>query len=219
MKKLFVLLVALASVALCAQEVSYQVFTGPDIQDHIPFIALQRITAFKEFPYLYFGNYEYEKNYLKTFGNDAHDAVAIAFCGGKPVGLLTGMALVNFESTMPGTVAGFTEVQLDPSLFYYFGEVIVLPEFQNKGIGKQLFNALEAHAHTVGYELFSFMTVIRSDDHPQRPSNYFSPDYIWNQLGYYKTSIVVPLDWPTILPNGLHQDMIHDVVFWIKELK
>ncbi|MEK9766417.1 MAG: GNAT family N-acetyltransferase, partial [Thalassolituus sp.] len=49
---------------------------GSDIATFLDDIAALRIQVFREFPYLYEGTAEYEKNYLQTY-LDCPDSVAV----------------------------------------------------------------------------------------------------------------------------------------------
>ena len=46
---------------------SIQTVTGPSLSDYISEVARLRIKVFREFPYLYDGDLEYEKNYLRPY--------------------------------------------------------------------------------------------------------------------------------------------------------
>ncbi len=75
------------------EDKSYTVrlLTGQEIISVLPFIAQQRIAAFREYPYLYLGTMETESPYLVLYSGWKDTAVALAYLDDKPVGLLTGM--------------------------------------------------------------------------------------------------------------------------------
>ena len=54
-------------------------FFSKDITPLIPDLARLRITVFRDFPYLYEGSYEYEKEYLKVYTNSSASVLVAAF--------------------------------------------------------------------------------------------------------------------------------------------
>ena len=62
--------------------------SGSDIAPHVPDLARLRIEVFREFPYLYDGDEDYERKYLRTYvdsprslGVLVYDVAKIFYCG------------------------------------------------------------------------------------------------------------------------------------------
>ncbi len=70
-----------------------QRFSGPQVKSFIPDLAKLRILVFRDFPYLYDGDPEYEEKYLKTYTDSPESVVVVAFDGGEVVGASTGRPL------------------------------------------------------------------------------------------------------------------------------
>ena len=66
-------------------------FSGQAALPFIDELARLRIQVFREFPYLYEGDYEYERNYLQTFLGAPGNLLALAFDGSRVVGASTAM--------------------------------------------------------------------------------------------------------------------------------
>ena len=59
--------------------------TGEAINPYIDALAQLRIDVFREYPYLYDGEMEYERRYLQTFGQ-APDSLLVVVLDGEAVG-------------------------------------------------------------------------------------------------------------------------------------
>jgi len=195
-----------------------KVLTGAQVNEFLPFVAQERIANFCEYPYLYRGNLDYELHYLNPYAQWHDTAIAVAYLENTPVGFLTGTSLAAFDQHFKGTIVGFKEAGFKPDSWYYFAEVIVLVQHRGQCLCDQLFKALENYACQRGYKSGCFVTVVRVDNHPQKPQDYKSPDFIWHRLGYNRSSIVVSFDWPTIQVDGSVVDQYHPLIFWLKNL-
>ena len=62
-------------------------FSGPALAGYLDDVARLRMEVFREFPYLYDGTLEYERNYLKKYVRCAQAVVVVAFadCGNRRV--------------------------------------------------------------------------------------------------------------------------------------
>lgn len=68
---------------------------GAAIAPYIDDLARLRLTVFREFPYLYDGNLDYEAEYLATYARSGRSLVVLALDGGQVVGASTGLPLVD----------------------------------------------------------------------------------------------------------------------------
>src|SRR5580704_8393417 len=86
-----------------------QRFSGPDMLSFIPELARLRIEVFRDYPYLYDGNLDYEKKYLQTYVNCPDSVLVVVFDDDKVVGVSTAIPL-KFETDdfkSPLIAAGF----------------------------------------------------------------------------------------------------------------
>lgn len=208
--------IATISMELCAMNPTIKLLTGEELRSFLPFVAQQRINTFREFPYLYEGTIEYETDYLQTYQENEHAAIAVAYVDNKIAGFATGVALNTFDKAM---AEAMKQAGLDPTRFYYIGEVIVTPSFRGNKIAEALFAALEQYGQSRGYAAGCFMTVVRADDDPQMPDNYRSLDRLWNRVGYKKSKITVNYEWPTIQANGSIKEKNNQLILWLKDFK
>ena len=144
-------------------------------------LARLRITVFAEWPYLYAGDLDYEKKYLKRFFKAKDSVLVLALDAGRVVGAATGLPLVR---EMASLKAPFVAAGYDLRSIFYFSESILLPEYRGRGIGVRFFEHREAWAWSHGYTQTVFCRVVRSAGHPLRPAGYVPLDAFWEKRGY-----------------------------------
>lgn len=189
------------------------ILTGNELTKILPFVAQQRIIEFRLYPYLYAGSPEYEISYLKIY-----DVIAVVYYDQQPVGFLTGTSLIGSEPAFKGVIQLFEQADLHPENYFYFGEVIILPEHRGNSLGKKLFKVLEEYAYDHGYRAGCFITESHIT-HPLKPKNYKSHDDLWTSMGYIKSKLSLSLEWLTIQPDGSHIEQNHSVDYWLKNLQ
>lgn len=188
--------------------------TGAAIADVFEPLARLRIDVFRDFPYLYDGNTDYEREYLGVY---ARSERALLFCvhdGERMVGATTAIPLVDETDAVQ---APFIRAGFDRSSIFYFGESILLPPYRGRGWGNRFFDEREQHALRFGdYHTTCFCAVDRPANHPLRPADYRPLDPFWQKRGYRKepalTSVFV---WPDLQePEPTPKDMIYWTKSW-----
>jgi GNAT superfamily N-acetyltransferase len=170
-----------------------QILLASHLNTLIDTIAQLRIDTFKEYPYLYSGTLEGERDFLQTYNEHQHEMVGQATVDGTLAGILTGKPL----SIFPEATDLFKKEGLNPEEYYYFGEIIILSDFKNKSVDTQLFNNLEQQVKQWGYTKACLMIATDQQNHSMRPASY--EDYeasLCKRLGYVKTTITISLTWP-----------------------
>lgn len=195
------------------QELKIIRLQGNKIHNVIDALAQLRLTVFKEYPYLYDGNMEYEKEYLQTY-IDCEDSVFIAvYDGDEVVGASTAIPLI-YET--PACQKSFIENQLPLSQIFYFGESVLLPQYRNQGIYKHFFKEREDAARNHGCSLAAFCAVVRDESDSRRPLDYQPLDEIWKHFGYQKMpSMHAYYEWKEL--DQLERST-KPLVFWMKTL-
>lgn len=160
-----------------------QNFHGPELEPHLDALGALRIAVFREFPYLYDGSLEYERDYLRVYLRSSGSLVVLAFDGDRVVGATTCLPMVDEG---PEFQAAFVKAGYDLATIGYFGESILLPEYRGHGIGKEFFTRREAQVQRLGLKLSTFCAVDRPADHPLRPAGYRPLDDFWRRQGYTK---------------------------------
>lgn len=193
-------------------DVQLKTVTGEQAARYIPELAGLRIQIFREFPYLYDGNLAYEKKYLKTYTESDNTIIVLALHEGRIVGASTGIPLTE----EPGQVIHpFINAGFDPGAIFYFGESVLERQYRGQGTGVRFFEEREKHASKLGYQITTFCSVSRPDDHPMRPPNFISLDEFWNNRGYkIRPDLTTTFRW---LDIGEEEETDKRMVFWLKE--
>ncbi len=191
-------------------------FLGASAIPYLNDLADLRIRVFREYPYLYDGNFEYEKSYLADYFSTPDSLLVIARdpTDGSIVGASTAMPLVSADEAFrsPLVTAGY-----DVSKIHYFGESVLLPEFRGRGLGHRFFDEREAAACAAGFAITAFCAVDRPANHPLRPADFRAHDAFWKKRGYtHHPEIRVSLDWKE---PGHASEMTHPLSFWMRFLR
>ncbi len=185
---------------------------GPELKPWIDALGEVRIRVFRDYPYLYDGSLDYEREYLRTYLNSPRSLVVLALEGESVVGATTCIPLADEGQEFQRP---FLDHGYDIDSICYFGESILLPRHRGQGVGVAFFERREAHAQRLGgMRITTFCAVDRPDDHPRRPSDHESLDGFWTRRGYtrhpeLRTEFIwKEIDEPTESPKSL--------TFWLK---
>jgi len=155
---------------------------GADIAPYVGDLARLRIEVFREFPYLYDGDEEYERKYLQTYVNSPRSLAVLVYEGADLIGASTGLPM---SDETPEFQRAFIDRGYDIDTIFYCGESVLRKAYRGRGIYKHLFEAREDHASTLpGIALCTFCGVRRAGDHPLRPAAYAPLNAIWQRFGY-----------------------------------
>jgi len=196
------------------EQLTFTAYRGVEIATVVEALGALRIAVFHDYPYLYEGSLDYEKDYLQIYVQSERAFLFSVFDNGKMVGATTCIPLADeaAEVRKPFEDAGF-----DISTIFYFGESILLPEYRGLGLGHRFFDEREAHARSFGnFKLSCFCSVERGDNHPTKPANYRPNDTFWLKRGYVKEpSLQSIMEWPDI---GETSSSAKKMIFWTKTL-
>lgn len=185
---------------------------GNEINPYLDAAARLRIEVFRSYPYLYDGSIDYERKYLQHYLHCPESLFVCAIAGESVVGLSTALPLAaaDVDFQQPFLAAG--KIISD---YYYLGESVLLPQYRGRGIGHAFFDHREAHARQLGYTKSTFCSVIRPDDHPQKPCDYRSNQAFWQKRGYHPNGLHATFDWKEIHQN---HETPHALEFWSRAL-
>jgi len=185
---------------------------GKEINKHLSALAWLRITVFREFPYLYDGSNEYEKEYLKTYTRSEKSIFVLAKDQNRIVGASSGMPL---ELETEEVKKPFLDNGFNTDDVFYFGESVLLPQYRGMGLGKSFITEREKHALSSGFSITAFCGVVRPDDHPRRPKGYRPLDGFWEKMGYEKQpDMQTSFEWQDLDENRSSEKTM---VFWLKK--
>lgn len=176
-------------------------------------LARLRIEVFRDFPYLYEGDLDYERRYLATYMQSPGAAVVGALDGDRLVGAATASPLADhFEEF----AAPFAEKGLDPDEFFYFGESVLKAAYRGRGVGVRFFEEREKAARDAGFSRCVFSAVVRPTDHPARPRDYEPLDGFWTRRGYARIDgLSTGFSWRDV---GEREETVKPMEFWTKRL-
>jgi GNAT superfamily N-acetyltransferase len=187
---------------------------GPDVGPYLADVARLRIAVFREWPYLYEGDLDYEHGYLATYARSRESLFVLALDGTRVVGASTGVPLADEVESfrIPFRERGIPETEV-----FYFGESVLLPEFRGHGLGHRFFDAREASARSLGrFRWTAFCAVNRRDTDPRRPPDYRPLDSFWQARGYSRQdAMTVRLRWKEI---GQGADSENQLTVWTRRL-
>lgn len=187
--------------------------TGESLSAALDDVARLRLTVFRDFPYLYDGDEDYERRYLETYRTSSRAILVGAFDGTRLVGASTGTPLCDHDDAFVSPVA---RAGLPVDKTFYCAESVLLPDYRGRGAGHAFFEAREAHAAKTGLTHSCFCAVIRSPDHPARPVDHRELDPFWRARGYRPIDgAVARYGWREI---GDPQETLHELQFWVREL-
>lgn len=186
---------------------------GAELEGALTALAELRIAVFAEWPYLYDGTLEYERDYVREFAAEPGSVLVAALRGSRVVGAATASPMMGQK---PEFRAPFEELGHDTSRLFYFGESVLLPAFRGQGIGHRFFDEREAAAREAGASHATFCAVVRPEDHPQRPEDYRPLDAFWQGRGYEPVEgLTTSFAWKD---RGEAEESEHPMQFWMRAL-
>lgn len=187
--------------------------TGPDLERHLDAVAGLRITVFRDWPYLYDGSLDYEREYLQTYRDSPGALLVGAFDGERLVGASTSTPMEDHAEEF---AAPFRALDLALDNILYGAESVLLPEYRGLGLGHRFFDLREDHARTLNRSHVAFCSVVRPDTHPMRPAVYRTNDAFWLGRGYRTLpGVMAEFSWRDVGDAGETRKPLQ---FWMRAL-
>ena len=192
---------------------TFHELSGAALEPWLDGLGALRISVFHDYPYLYEGTLEYEREYLRTYVNTPDSLVVLVT---DPTDEVVGATTcIPLRDEGPEFQEPFLKHGFDVNEVLYFGESILLPQLRGRGIGKEFFTRREAHAQRLGAKWTGFCAVDRPADHPLRPAGYCPLDDFWNAQGYTKhPEMQATFIWKEI---GEEDESPKTLTFWLKQ--
>ena len=192
---------------------AFRQWQGADIAAVIDQVAALRIAVFRDWPYLYDGDLDYERDYLRSYTQTRAALVITAHAGDTVVGAATGMPLAAHADDFAAALARHDIAQDD---IFYCAESVLLPPYRGQGAGQQFFAARESLARRLGLRWSMFCAVQRPADHPARPAGYRPLDDFWQRRGYAPVpGALARFSWRDV---GHTQSTEKALQVWLKDL-
>ncbi len=186
---------------------------GADLERYLDDVAGLRIAVFRDWPYLYDGTLEYERDYLQIYRDSAQALLVGAFDGDRLIGASTSTPMEDHAEEF---AAPFARQALALDRILYGAEAVVLADYRGLGLGHRFFDLREAHARALGRSHVAFCSVQRPDDHPLRPDEYRTNDAFWLGRGYAALpGVVAEFSWRDVGDNAETKKPLQ---FWIRAL-
>ncbi len=190
-----------------------EALTGAALDGALDDVARLRIAVFRDWPYLYDGDFDYERRYLQPYRDSAASIVVGAFDGDRLVGAATGMPMEDHADDFAAPFAG---TGLSLSDIFYCAESVLLRDYRGHGIGHRFFDIREGHTRSLGRRYIAFCGVVRPSDHPARPSDYRPLDAFWRGRGYAPLpGVIAEFSWKDLGDDAQTRKPLQ---FWIREL-
>ncbi len=191
-------------------------FSGRALERYVSDLARLRIEVFRDFPYLYDGDYEYEKKYLQTYLDCPESVIVIAFDDDENEKVVGASTAIPMRYETIEIQQSFIDNGYNLDEVFYCSESVLNKNYRGLGIGVKFFEQREAHAEELGgFKHITFCCVERPENHPRRPTDHVPLDKFWNKRGYVKhpelhTSYV----WKDLDDS---EETAKPMTFWLKE--
>ncbi len=190
-----------------------EVLTGDAIVAVLDDLARLRITVFRDFPYLYDGSLDYERDYMRSYVTSKTAVLVGAFNGDQLVGAATGTPLSDHADDF---AEPFKHHPVPMSDIFYCAESVLLSDYRGRGIGHAFMDAREDHARSLGATHSAFCSVIRPMDHPLKPDAYAPLDPFWRKRGYAPLpNVKARFDWKDVDQDA---STVKELQFWMRAL-
>ena len=190
-----------------------EALAGAALDASLDAVARLRIAVFRDWPYLYDGDLDYERRYLAPYRDNPRAVVAGASQGDRLVGAATGTPMEDHAADF---AAPFAATGIALSDIFYCAESVLLPEFRGQGVGHRFFDIREAQASKLGRRHVAFCSVQRPADHPARPAGYRPLDAFWRARGYAPVpGVIASFRWRDL---GDSMESAKPLQFWMRDL-
>ena len=195
--------------------IAVETLVGAAVQPWLAELAALRIAVFRDWPYLYDGDLDYEANYLATYAASPASLFVLAFDGDEVIGASTGIPL---EDETAAFKQAFFAHSIPYADVFYFGESVLLPEYRNRGLGHRFFDEREHYAlHAGRFAMTAFCAVERDERDARRPHDYRGNELFWSKRGYRpQPDMACTIDWRE---TGSAEAIPHRLRYWIRPLE
>ena len=212
-------LVQLRVSFMTSNQLRYVEALGPSIVEVLDDVSRLRMELFRDYPYCYAGNLDYEQNYLRGLSENHESLVIAAYAENELVGTATALPLESSADILEGARDRFSNAGLRPEICYYYSEILVRPGQRRRGIAGEFYRRRDATARRLGYSTLCFAALDTSTLARVKPARYFDPSDLWRRMGFVSNpELYVDYHWPTLQADGSSVDTEHRLYFWVRHL-
>ena len=187
-------------------------------QDHarvLPILAQLCLDTFRDYPFHYDGDLDFELNDLSAYARLPDARVFLALDGGDLAGFSTCIPIAGEDDLVKKPLL---DAGVDLNEFLYLGESLLKPNYRGQGIGKSFFDLREAHALTLPkVKNTVFFTLSQPKNDPRRPTSYYDLRNYWAKRGYQKVeSWITHYPWDEV---GTDEPVSHPMEYWLKPIQ
>lgn len=194
--------------------ITVRALTGAALEAALEDVARLRIAVFRDWPYLYDGSLDYERDYLQTYRDSPGALLVGAFDGDRLVGASTSTPMEDHAEGFGAALAG-VGLALDQIL--YGAESVVLPPYRGIGLGHRFIDLREDHARAIGRSHVAFCSVCRRADDPRKPADARTNDVFWQGHGYAPLpGVLARFDWKDV---GEDTESTKELQFWMRDIR
>jgi GNAT superfamily N-acetyltransferase len=158
-----------------------RIFRGLNVSPYLKDIAKLRLETLKDFPYLYGGDLEKEIEYLERIFLSSNDSWFLLYLSSS--GVAGGIGITPLDMLPDEIKEPFIINGLDISDYMYIGEAMLLRDYRDRGLFKNMLSFAEKQAKLAGkkYSVFSYVEREKTNNQTNRAG-----DSIWGKFGYSK---------------------------------
>ena len=183
------------------------------LDDLLDDVARLRVAGFRDWPYLYEGDYTKERGLMEAYKSSAAALFLGVYEGDWLVGVSTAAPLADHKADF---VEPFRAAKIDFDDVYYWAESALLPKYRNDVTALAFLDMTERHARAKGYGKMGFCSILRPSDHPLRPPDERSLDRAWRDCGYAPVQdFTARFTWKDVDQDT---ETPKDMQFWIRNL-
>lgn len=192
--------------------IQLQVVKGKDIFPFTDSLASLRLEIFREYPYLYEGNMEEERKYLKMYYQSKQSLIVLAKDHETIIGVITGLPLLEATDEIKEV---FVQNKVAMEGIFYLGEIVLLKKYRKTNIAFRLFKEFENEIKSKKlYQQMAMCEVERPDADTKKPLDYAATNKQSKDFVQHK-DLVTSFSWKDIGDSVKTQKKMR---FWMKAI-
>jgi|GEM_PF-6443009 len=191
---------------------------GAQVQPYADALSHMRVEEFRNFPYLYNGTHETEREAIHRYIDSQESRVILAVDENtKDVrGFLSGFPVIADHTVFPTCKPFMDEAGVLPEKIFYLGEIILDEACRGDGTGRQMMELFFREVEKMDqFSHIAFITAVRPKDHPLRPSTYRPLHYAFLRYGFKQLG-TFEMPYQTFTTTYEKSEMISNTLaFWL----